>query len=95
MSVVRVEELDERAQQWEVTEPRYCVYFFQQSAVESGSAASYSVESFLVLGDSYSEVKQWAESVRAGRRASIGVLVEQDESRGVVWLEGADPNSSM
>jgi hypothetical protein len=78
-----VRAVDPRDQTWEISQPKYRVYFHD----ENGAADEYQVERADVAG-----VMAWAEAQRNGRTFVLYVCVPYD-GLGLLRLAGSDPNA--
>ena len=76
------ESVDPRDQTWEVTHPRYRVYFHD---------AHGAAEELEVAGADVSEILGWAETERRGRTYVLYVCAPLN-GLGLVRLQGSDPN---
>lgn len=77
-----VSSVDPRDQTWEVTHPRYRVYFHD---------AHGAAEELEVTGADVSEILGWAETERRGRTYVLYVCAPLN-GLGLVLLQGSDPN---
>ena len=77
-----VRSVDPRDQTWEVTHPRYRVYFHD---------AHGAAEELEVTGADVSEILGWAETERRGRTYVLYVCAPLN-GLGLVRLQGSDPN---
>ena len=77
-----VSSVDPRDQTWEVTHPRYRVYFHD---------AHGAAEELEVTGADVSEILGWAETERRGRTYVLYVCAPLN-GLGLVRLQGSDPN---
>jgi hypothetical protein len=78
-----VRAVDPRDQTWEISPPKYRVYFSD----ENGAADEYEVERADVAG-----VMAWAEAQRNGRAFALYACVPYD-GLGLLRLKGSDPNA--
>jgi hypothetical protein len=78
-----VRAVDPRDQTWEISRPKYRVYFHD----ETGAANEYEVE-----GADVAEVMAWAEAQRNGRTVVLYACVPRD-GLGLLRLGGSDPNA--
>lgn len=82
--------VDERDLQWEQTDPRYRVFFFEES-----QAGGYSVDAWEIQDALYDSVLLWAEAHARARNYSVGLVVDVGPNgRGLIWLHGRDLNES-
>lgn len=77
-----VSSVDPRDQTWEVTHPRYRVYFHD---------AHGAAEELEITGSDVSEILERAETERRGRTYVLYVRVPLN-GLGLVRLQGSDPN---
>jgi hypothetical protein len=75
--------VDQRDQTWEILQPRYRVYFHD----ETGAADEYEVEWADVA-----EVMAWAEAQREGQTFVLYACAPRD-GLGLLRLAGSDPNA--
>ena len=77
-----VKGVDPRDQTWEISHPRYRVYFHDSD----GASDEYEVD-----GADVSEVMTWAESAR-GKRSFVMYACVPNDGLGLLRLHGSDPN---
>lgn len=77
-----VSSVDPRDQTWEMTHPRYRVYFHD---------AHGAAEELEIIGADVSEILERAETERRGRTYVLYVCVPLN-GLGLVRLQGSDPN---
>ncbi len=78
-----VRAVDPRDQTWEISQPKYRVYFND----ENGAADEYEIEGTDVAG-----VMSWAETQRNGRNFVLYACVPHD-GLGLLRLAGSDPHA--
>lgn len=86
---MQVHEVDERDHDWELDRPNFRVYFFTENQPGSFQTDTYDIEDV-----SLSTVRAWAQDQARGRAIGICALVDVGGSRGLVWIDGYDRNSS-
>jgi len=74
--------VDPRDQTWEISQPRYRVYFHDSD----GASDEYEVD-----GADVSEVMRWAENTR-GKRSFVMYACVPNDGLGLLRLHGSDPN---
>lgn len=79
---MRVSSVDPRDQTWEVTHPRYRVYFHD---------AHGAAEELEITGADVSEILEWAETERRGRTFVLYVCAPLN-GLGLVRLQASDAN---
>ncbi|MFB9763703.1 hypothetical protein ACFFOS_04835, partial [Nocardioides kongjuensis] len=92
MADVQITAVDERSSSWEDDRPRFRVYV-QDTGRPADVRASATTWTYDVTGADVLQVVDWAQREATGSRTYAIALVV-DEGRGLVWLVGADANST-
>ncbi|GAA3520741.1 hypothetical protein [Nocardioides daeguensis] len=92
MADPQITEVDERTTGWEYDSPVFRVYLQDAGSTED-VATPAATATYDVTGADLLQVVDWAQDRASGSRTYAIALV-LDEGRGLVWLIGADANST-